>query len=472
MSAIINFPFTDSDNYTFDSDKIDILAGEAILKDLRPEGSLYYAAFSSVINTTWTALDGYNLTGVSVGGAIIENGFLNLKGGTVKYVDYATTPSSSPQVGCARAIIKPNYSGSPSVQQVFVIACKEANDSKNHIALYQKDDGLFSVQIRDKDGVVIVNEEIGPWSPVSGTEYEFEFNYDLDLGEHRLFINGVQFDGTLTGTGTRDSNVGLIRVGSSYTAASTANFEIKDLLVFGTVQHTANYTPGEAIPATPYYTDNPSIECDVDFITDLLEQFAETATKTGSDEIKYILSKAGTYYYHDGSSWVESDETYSKSNTAAEILLNIDDFTDYSTTVTVKVFLHSESGLTTPELDNIAITYSYGGAAKDTINKCIVWGYNTGIEGDPDINPFYIYLSADTVQYKDNVIVKKEKVTITPDDVGYWEAELIENDNMEGDIYYIFVFTYENESGPFRTILNRVVPDQETANFNDLEEPT
>ena len=70
---------------------------------------------------------------------------------------------------------------------------------------------------------------------------------------------------------------------------------------------------------------NPTIST-MSIRSDLLESFTESSTKTGSDEIKYILSKDSIQYFYSGS-WIVSDGTYIESNTASEISAQISTFT-------------------------------------------------------------------------------------------------------------------------------------------------
>ncbi|MGD8305153.1 MAG: hypothetical protein PVF17_00735 [Ignavibacteria bacterium] len=347
----------DSD-FTYGSD----IAFDSGLKlgDKRPANSIFYSAFSSTIDTTWTFIDGYNLTGVPTGGASISGGWLDLKGDTVQYLDYAIAPGTiaDPQNGAGRMVFKSNYSGSPSSIKVAFMTTRAHGDNRNLLAVFHNATGQLSVQIRDYQGNIIINQGLGVWSPVAGTEYEIEFNYDLDAGIQRLFIDGVQFGGTLSGTGTRDNNISLVRIGSGSDGAYASDFEVKDTIVFTEMQHTADYTPGETIAQTPYVITNPSFVTNNSLTADEIISFVENSTKTGNDEIKYIIKRDDNYLYWDGSAWITSDETYSQSNTAIEISTNIssinnDDENEYY----MKGFLHSDNGLTTPVLTSFEIGY-------------------------------------------------------------------------------------------------------------------
>jgi Neuraminidase (sialidase) len=72
-------------------------------------------------------------------------------------------------------------------------------------------------------------------------------------------------------------------------------------------------------------------------------------------------------------------------------------------------------------------------------------------------------LNQDAVKYKTNTVLQKTSVTVTPESTtGYWEAEIVENDNMDGTARYIFDFGDRSYSAK--------VPDEASKRFWDLEE--
>jgi hypothetical protein len=218
-----------------------------------------------------------------------------------------------------------------------------------------------------------------------------------------------------------------------------------------------------------YLATNPTVEMITGFRTDVLEGFTETTTKTGSDEIKYIIKKGTAWYYWTGSAWAESDGTYSQANTATEIETNKASLVSASTQCYVKLFLHSADGTTSPEIDNLEIDYSYAGETPDTLSTCLVWGFCTDPEGNIVTDSFTVRLNKSIVQYKNYTsLIKGDDITVTPDSVGYWEVDLVENENMTApdgeDVQYIFKFTINSEVNEFI----RTVPDESTKAFYDL----
>lgn len=462
MSIELLYPFTTPGNYTFDSDVIEVSGGVAKLKDQRPADATFFANYNTDINGNW---GGGVLTGTPVGGAAVSGGKLDLVGGT-KYVDYDADLNADSQVkGAIRFSVIPNWNNGPASGQVFISLSKQAGSSDNRIQVQQNNDGNLAIFMNDELGSSILSGNIGVWSPVLGVEYEFEFNYDLTGGgspveEARLFIDGVQFGSTLSASGTRSADIGLLRVGNGVTSPIPTNFKLDNVIIFDDVQHTANYTPGQSIPATVYAIDNPQLVCNATFRCEGIDAFVETKSASGSDEIKYILKKGTVKYYWSGAAWVVSDGTYAQANTAAEIETNKATFTTVGVTVEITVLFHSDDGSTTPEIDTLQVDYDFSGSAPDTIDTCIVWGYTIQTDTGPDVETVKVFLVNDAVQYKTNITIMRETYTLTPDSNGYWEVELVETDNMQRAEKYAFQIGDE--------YYERGVPDVISANFYEL----
>ena len=210
-----------------------------------------------------------------------------------------------------------------------------------------------------------------------------------------------------------------------------------------------------------YPTDNPTVLFVTSFRNEGLIEFTETATKSGNDEVKYILKKDGSYYYWNGSSWVVSNETYAQASTASDINTNAATFTTTPIVTYITAFLHADTGLTTPELSNILVSYDFNAEQVDTINTCIVWGYNYDTDSTVNTSTFTIALDASEVKYKTATMVRRETITVTPDSNGYWEAELIETANMEGTNKYVFNFGNN-------LIEYKSVPNEASKNYYEL----
>ncbi len=458
MSIELLYPFTTPSNYTFDSDVIEVTGGKAKLKDQRPANATFFANYNADINGNW---GGGVLVGVATGGAGVSGGKLDLDGGIAKYVSYdADLNADSQQVGCLRLSYTPAYSGSPSSLRAIASISKLHAATENLIFLFHNSDGNLTCLFNDDANVIITTGVFGVWSPTAATEYEIEINWDLTMGAIRLFIDGVQLGTTDTSTGTRDSNIGLLRIGSTPSGTTTPDAKFDNLVIFSTVQHTADYTPGQSIAATIYDATDPQLVCNATFRCERIDAFTETKSASGSDEIKYILKKGTVKYYWSGAAWVVSDGTYAQANTAAEVEANKATFTTVGITVEITVLFHSDDGSTTPELDVLQVDYDFSGSNPDPIETCIVWGYQVQTDTEADPENITVYLVNDAVQYKTNITIRREVYTITPDSNGYWEIELVESENMDGTQNYAF------EIGGER--FEREVPNEISANFYEL----
>lgn len=399
--------FTTSGDYTFDSAKIDLSSGQAKLKlptasqsfsqtfasatgftydsakaefiggllrqiDKRPANATFYASYTSSIDGNW---GGGTLTATNNGATLnTGNGHLEMIGGVSnKYVDYiATSNADSLQVGCVRFKIIPSYSGTPATNQMF-FRISQANGSQNNIVgIFHANNGQMNIRVFSSTGVsIITNTALGLWSPVSGTEYEWEFNWDITTGASRLFLNGTQFGATQTNTGIRSGAVGLLRIGEAQTVASNfANFSLSSILYFSTVQHTANYTPGADPDDTIYVESNAVLPQFTHAQNGVIHSLSSLTTTESNSPRYFIKVGAGSFQYWNGSAWVVSNQSYAQSSTAANISSNLGTLgsVDGSTQITMGVSF--PAGNTQASIDLLTLNYN-GDTAYATDNPTI-----------------------------------------------------------------------------------------------------
>lgn len=339
---------------TFDPSLLQFTSSTLNQINQSPANSTFYAAWSTIINGNW---GGGSLVGTPINGAAISGARLDLTGATGKYVEYSATGNSdSLQVGAVKFKVTPNYSGAPGTFQIFWATFTTANSANNNIEIYHaQTSGNLHVLINNPAGSVIVNQDFGNWNPTSGTEYEMELDWDITTGATRLFINGVQFGSTATQTGTRAATL-IMRVGAEYVlnGVVSANFKIRQLIVFSAVQHTANYTPGYSYSDTLY---------------DYAVANLPLLTYGGPGNVSAFtgfstVDMGGTQYtiggkYWNGSAWVSSNESYAQSNSAATINSNIATFTPANSLQINAIYAGSnmQQSLTSIELDYSAMSY-------------------------------------------------------------------------------------------------------------------
>lgn len=317
-----NEDFADDTDFTYESDLSEFSGGQSQQKDQRQTGATFGASYTNDINGSWG--DGV-LTGTANGGAAVSGGKLDLTGGGVKYVDYdADLNADSQQVGCVRLKYTPNYTGyPPSDYPVFSILKADAN-TNNIIMLRHETGGVWKVFIEDYTGSNIMSASLPSWSATSGIEVELELNWDLTTGATRLFIDGSQWGTTQTDTGTRDSSITILRIGSNYNGVQFINCYIDDVLIFPTVQHTSNYTKGYSV-ADYIYLESSVLLPEMHYIGagTLIEATDFQTSYSGSPRIAIDIGQSGEYTYWNGSAWVTGGDDYDHATSPADFLTNI-----------------------------------------------------------------------------------------------------------------------------------------------------
>jgi uncharacterized phiE125 gp8 family phage protein len=363
--------FTSDTGFTYTASEAEFTGGMVQQKDQRPTDATFYVPYTSDLDGAW---GGGVLTGTATGGASVSGGKLDLDGGTLQYVTYsATGNAASTQTGCIRFDVTPAYSGSPASDRSMIIISTGATGLVNAVWIYHSSAGNLTYSLYNSAGASIASAVASAWSPTATTEYEIEINWDITTGANRIFVDGTQLGATNVNTGTRTAG-DTIKVGTNGLNSMSPDFKIDNLVVFSTVQHTANYTPGDAPYSYIYKATNvdlPDFEVDTgDGTLDLLAYTAFTAISVGCSGIpKYTLE--GKYW--NGSAWVTSDDTYAQANTAAEVNTNIASLTAGNTT---SVTIHFQDSNTQSCVDNLEIDYtaeSYGAfwALTDSLGNVI-----------------------------------------------------------------------------------------------------
>jgi hypothetical protein len=439
-----------------------------------PAGATYDSPVGSIFGVNFdTGIDAVfgsgSLTGTATGGATASGGKLDLTGNTSKYVEYVDgTNWDFGNVGTIRFKITPNWTGSNGIDQPFFHIADSANTGLNRIGLYLSGNSSLLLSMTNSSGTLLYHSSIGTWSPTSGQEYEFELNVDQTAGATRLFIDGVQFGATVTVTGTRDSNVNSFILGTAPSfAGGVANFKMDDVAIFNAVQHTANYTPGYTVQK--FVGINPIIETNSSFLVDSLDKFSAIETKTGSDEIKYIIVFNGVDKYWNGSVWTNSDGTYAQANTATEIETNKASL-DLSSggSLKIKALFSSFDGSTTPELTSVTIDYGFYTTTPTALSKCIVWGVVQDLKGNVIQNVKVSAVQTDTsaVPVKNFQITGYTAIDTYTDANGYWEMDLIRSSQYTPNQKYNFKF--QMPDGSLIEKLSLTIPDLDSQEFNSL----
>ena len=195
------------------------------------KGSQYFLATENPIVTSLPAVTTKNFR---FGGASLE-----LIGNETKRVNYnVNNISSVAQTGTFDFFLMANYTGTPS-QRVGIVDVNNGVNNENRIYIYHDIDGRLYFMIYNQLGSVVVNINFDWVSNLN--KNNVSFNFDLNSGNSRVFINGAQYGVTNTNTGTRiPLTGGYLGVGSS--SPDISNYFIDDFAIFDVVRNTANYT--------------------------------------------------------------------------------------------------------------------------------------------------------------------------------------------------------------------------------------
>ena len=151
-----------------------------------------------------------------------------------------------PQVGCIRFKVAGDPQPNPFINDLICVS-KDSGDTDNMILITSAVNASGTIDINltinDSTGTPIINNvtvgQIAEFNPV-GTVIELD--YDLTAGETRIFVDGVQLGSTLTDTGTRDTDIAILRINSDPNLTNSwSGMKYSDVTVFDTVQNTADH---------------------------------------------------------------------------------------------------------------------------------------------------------------------------------------------------------------------------------------
>lgn len=366
ISRTTPLPLTKTSNfgtpsdYTYDNTKIAVAASMAALVNSGSVATTFYASMASSINADYAA---GSAVGSLFGGASISGGYLVISGnGPHATWPGATNASAMVQQGTVRATFNPQYSGTPSDYQIFYES-EQDGTLNNLVQMRHAPTGNIDAYVFNSSGapIVIINFA---FNPTSGTAYEFELDFDVTGGVTNLFLNGVIVANS-NATGSRSSSATLISVGfDGNDGTHNANFKVRGIALFPTVQHTANYSAPSPPPViVSYPTTNPTIalapgQAISDANLSAITGISATISASGSDSVTFTVSVNGgsTYLYWNGIAWATSSG-FGQSNTLAAIVTNLASL-PLTTQFQLQAYLHSATGATTPTLANVVVSYT------------------------------------------------------------------------------------------------------------------
>jgi len=223
------------------------------------------------------------------------------------------------------------------------------------------------------------------------------------------------------------------------------------------------------LTAQIYSTTNPTIYPASGMSMDALISFTETITAAGGDAVHYTLQYGGVQYWWDGGAWAVSTGTYGvDTNTGAEINTNAATFllSGSPQTVIPIIYLHSNDGSSTPQIDIISFNYDYYAPSPAAPNQCAVYGYLKGPDGSALEGARVTAQLNQMGIYNLTTLIPPEVFEVTTDSFGFFQLPLVETASMTpASIGYIFTFEYLGDV--VETSL-KSVPDQVSAEYGSL----
>jgi len=353
--------YTSSTGFTFDSDEVEFLSGKVQQKQVFPSGGTFYAPFSTSKDGLWGV---GSLTGTLNNGATVGSGVLNLTGGaaTDKWWSLASTGNAELiQLGTIRMSFRPNYNGSPANDQfIFHSNSTGTTSQNNQLQLVHDSGGNIEITMNDSAGdPIIATTSLGAFVAVSGTDYEFELNYNVNdvsggNGEVRLFIDGTQQGSTQTPTAATRSIALELRVGRGRTNPNVnAEFSVSNLIIFNIVQHTANYVPGSTDHSQIYVETRVDLPVFTHTLTGNIAALT-SGVAIDSNSPRYLID--GRYW--NGSVWTTSDGTHAQASSIGTMNANISNFVVMGNTVIISVVFQLSATSGTADLFTLNYTYT------------------------------------------------------------------------------------------------------------------
>jgi hypothetical protein len=177
--------------------------------------------------------------------------------------------------------------------------------------------------------------------------------------------------------------------------------------------------------STSFATDNPTITSKTSIRATSLTGFAATITAAGGDAVQFTIEVNGVEKYWNGSAWVNSSG-YSQSNDAATINTNISSLTLTQLSLIIPiVYLHSFDGSTTPEIDDMQISFNFVGSVI-ALNEAIIYSNLYDFDGSP-IADETVSVRTKTL-YGDKTVIDNDYISTTTNSEGYWEISVFFED--------------------------------------------
>lgn len=313
-------PFANDTGFVYDSSKTEFVAGVLRQIDQRPAGATFGASYSSSVNGSWATTG--SLTGTANNGASVSGGRLDLTGGGDRSVDYDGTGRIGTTTGTIRLRWTPNYNGTPTDQQTFfTIGETDENSQNSKMQLLHHPNGSLFLLVNDASGVNIYSNSLLTFNAVAGVESVIEVGWDTGAG--KLYVFGEGFLLAELSDPFTHGACAFFRVGGDSGGDTNSYFD--DVIVFDTLQNTANHDKNYTVPNNAYVASQA--ECpEVEYSAgggSFIQATDFSTSETNAPRYTIQIGRSGNYLYWNGSAWATSNGTYAQANPAATFLAHV-----------------------------------------------------------------------------------------------------------------------------------------------------
>jgi len=209
-----------------------------------PSDLLFYAGFSEGLQPDWDP----SAVAIVMGGVThdLANARAHFSAGAMLLAEISCGACLTKfgQGGCIRLRYQPDVAGVPVIDDVFLISARNPVDYKSAIRIYhKKTSGDLTAEIYGS-GATLLHSSVKNFLPTLAT-YHIEYNFNLDLGYERIFIDGIGgSQGAVTGA-RLDADAQQMNIGAKLSL--TTSFPgytygyITDIETFDETQHLSDF---------------------------------------------------------------------------------------------------------------------------------------------------------------------------------------------------------------------------------------
>jgi len=260
------------------------------------------------------------------------------------------------------------------------------------------------------------------------------YSFSLGGGTHQYWDSSawVNSDGSYAQSNTAsDANTNLPTLATSAAATLDVKINFADQNTLASISDLTILHDGN----TSYPIDNPTIIPTTGVTQDGLSAFSAVFNASSPDDIRVTFDIGGVPYYWDGAVWIISDATYAQTNTIADASANIASFSQLGLIKPV-FYLHSDSGSTTPTIDQAELIYSFfAGALPENVTT--VFGYIYDANNVPLVGET-VTATPQVLGLTNNKQLKTNTISTVTNAIGYWELNLIETATSSEQFAYVF----------------------------------